>query len=129
VLTPALPDSSDPPPGDHTVTDQTLVVLCACPNDDTARRIAETLVDEHLAACVNRMAGVRSTYRWQGRLEDEPEVLLLIKTVRRRFEALELRLKALHPYDLPEIIALPVIAGSADFLAWVANETNGSSPR
>lgn len=102
--------------------EETLVVLCTCPNEETARRIAETLVQEHLAACVNRMAGVRSTYRWQDRIEDEPEVLLLVKTVRRRFEALELRLKALHPYDLPEIIALPVSAGSVQYLTWVATE-------
>jgi periplasmic divalent cation tolerance protein len=102
--------------------EETLVVLCACPDEETARRIAEALVTEHLAACVNRMGGVRSTYRWQGRVEDEPEVLLLIKTVRHRFEALELRLKALHPYDLPEIIALPVTTGSAAYLNWVATE-------
>jgi periplasmic divalent cation tolerance protein len=112
VQTNAVPETAE----------ETLVVLCACPNEETARGIAETLVQEHLAACVNRMAGVRSTYRWQGRIEDEPEVLLLIKTVRRRFEALELRLKALHPYDLPEIIALPVTAGSAQYLTWVATE-------
>jgi periplasmic divalent cation tolerance protein len=102
--------------------EETLVVLCACPDEETAKRIAEALVGEHLAACVNRMAGVRSTYRWQDRVQDEPEVLLLIKTVRRRFEALELRLKALHPYDLPEIIALPATAGSAEYLAWIATE-------
>jgi periplasmic divalent cation tolerance protein len=102
--------------------DETLVVLCACPDDATARRIAEALVSEHLAACVNRMAGVQSTYRWQGQVRDEPEVLLLIKTLRRRFEALELRLKALHPYDVPEIIALPVTTGSVEYLAWIATE-------
>jgi periplasmic divalent cation tolerance protein len=98
--------------------DTPLVVLCTCPNEDTAKTIAEALVTEHLAACVNRMPGVRSTYRWQGRVEDEPEVLLLIKTVGRRFDALELRLKALHPYEVPEIIALPVVAGSAQYLSW-----------
>ena len=102
--------------------DEVWVVLCTCPNEETAQRIAEALVTEHLAACVNRMPGVRSTYRWQGRLEDEPEVLLLIKTVRRRFEALELRLRALHPYDLPEIIALPAVSGSVPYLNWVATE-------
>jgi periplasmic divalent cation tolerance protein len=96
--------------------------MCTCPDEETAKRIAGALVTEHLAACVNRMAGVRSTYRWQGQVQDEPEVLLLIKTVRRRFEALELRLKALHPYDLPEIIALPATAGSAEYLAWVGTE-------
>lgn len=105
----------------------TLVVLCTCPDEETGRRIAAALVEEHLAACVNRMPGVRSTYRWQGQTADEPEVLLVIKTVTSRYAALELRLKALHPYNVPEIIALPVVAGSAQYLAWVAAETGQSS--
>jgi periplasmic divalent cation tolerance protein len=104
-----------------------LVVLCTCPDEDTGRRIAATLVEEHLAACVNRMPGVRSTYRWQGQVQDEPEVLLIIKTVTSRYAELELRLKALHPYDVPEIIALPVVTGSAHYLAWIAAETGHSA--
>ena len=104
-----------------------LVVLCTCPDEDTGRRIAEALVREHLAACVNRMPGVRSTYRWQGQVMDEPEVLLIIKTVKSRYDALEVRLKALHPYEVPEIIAIPVVAGSAQYLTWVAAETGQSS--
>jgi periplasmic divalent cation tolerance protein len=101
---------------------KTLVVLCTCPDEATASRIAEALVSERLAACVNRVPGIRSTYRWEGRVQDEPEVLLLIKTVADRYPALELRLKALHPYDVPEIIAVPVAAGSASYLAWIASE-------
>jgi periplasmic divalent cation tolerance protein len=104
-----------------------LVVLCTCPDEDTGRRIAEALVGEHLAACVNRMPGVRSTYRWQEQVMDEPEVLLIIKTVKSRYDALEVRLKALHPYEVPEIIAIPVVAGSAQYLTWVAAETGQSS--
>ena len=100
-----------------------LVVLCACPDEATAERIAREVVSAGLAACVNRFDGVRSTYRWKGTLQDEPEVLLVIKTVKARYEALEMRLKALHPYELPEIIAVPIVAGSAGYLAWVAAET------
>lgn len=99
-----------------------LVVLCACPDDQTADRIARELVSSNLAACVSR-GSFRSTYRWKGVLHDEPEVLLIIKTVRSRYEELEMRLKALHPYEVAEIIALPIAAGSERYLAWVAEET------
>ena len=69
---------------------------------------------------VNRLAALRSTYEWQGRIEDEPEVLLLIKTLGPRLGEVEMRIKALHPYEVPEIIALPIEAGSASYLAWLA---------
>lgn len=104
-----------------------LFVLSTCPDEATATRISEALVSERLAACVNRIPGLRSMYRWQGQVQDEPEVLLLIKTTRDRFNALEVRLKALHPYEVPEIIALPVVAGSAEYLAWVSRETRAPS--
>jgi periplasmic divalent cation tolerance protein len=100
-----------------------LVVLCTCPDEPTAQRIAREVVSLGLAACVNRLEGVRSTYRWKGALQDEPEVLLVIKTVQGRYEALEMRLKALHPYEVPEIIAVPILAGSEGYLAWIAAET------
>jgi periplasmic divalent cation tolerance protein len=103
-------------------TSDALVVLCTCPDESVALRIAESLVTERLAACVNRLPGIRSTYRWQDRIQDEPEVLLIIKTLADRYPALELRLKALHPYEVPEIIAVPVVAGSAAYLAWIASE-------
>lgn len=99
-----------------------LVVLCTCPDDPSADRIARELVSGRLAACVSRGA-FRSTYRWRGALRDEPEVLLIIKTVRSRYPELEMRLKALHPYEVPEIIALPIAAGSEPYLAWIAEET------
>lgn len=102
---------------------EALVVLCACPDESVADRIARDVVNARLAACVNRLPGVRSIYRWKGVLQDEPEVLLAIKTVRSRYEELEMRLKALHPYEVPEIIALPVLAGAAPYLAWLAAET------
>jgi periplasmic divalent cation tolerance protein len=102
-----------------------LVVLCTCPDDGTAERIARELVTGGLAACVSRNP-VRSTYRWEGALRDEAEVLLVAKTTRERYEALERRLAALHPYEVPEIIALPVLAGSASYLAWL---TEAARPR
>jgi periplasmic divalent cation tolerance protein len=95
------------------------VVLTTCPDDAAAARIARDLVQSGLAACVNRLGTLHSTYRWQGAIHDEPEVLLVIKTLRIRYSELEMRLKSLHPYDLPEIIALPVTGGSAEYLAWL----------
>ena len=98
-----------------------IVVLTTCPDEASAARIAGELLESRLAACVSRQP-VRSTYRWQGRIEDEPEVLLVIKTLSSRFADLEMRLKSLHPYDVPEIIALPVAAGSAAYLSWLSAE-------
>jgi len=96
-----------------------ILVLTACPDEATASEIARDLVETGMAACVSRVSGVHSTYRWEGRLQDEPEVLLIIKTLATRFEALEMRLKSLHPYEVPEIIALPVESGSSEYLAWL----------
>jgi periplasmic divalent cation tolerance protein len=102
---------------------QAIVVLCACPDASVAERLARALVEERLAACVNRLDGVHSTYVWEDAVHDEPEVLLLIKTSAARLESVELRIKALHPYELPEIIALPIVGGSTAYLEWV---TRGS---
>jgi periplasmic divalent cation tolerance protein len=98
---------------------QPLVVLTTCPDQGVAARIARDLVESGLAACVSRVGPVHSTYRWQGAIQDEPEVLLVIKTVGARYSELEMRLKSLHPYEVPEIIGLPVTRGSADYLAWL----------
>jgi periplasmic divalent cation tolerance protein len=96
-----------------------IVVLTTCPNEPAAARIARDLVESGLAACATRVGPVHSTYRWQGAIQDEPEVLLVIKTLSTRYSELEMRLKSLHPYEVPEIIALPVTAGSADYLSWL----------
>ena len=96
-----------------------LLCLCTCPDDATAQTLAETLVNERLAACVNRLPGVLSTYRWQGAVHADGETLLLIKTMDARFEALKARLLELHPHDLPELIALPIERGHAAYLDWV----------
>lgn len=99
-----------------------LVVLVTAPDADTAARIARTVVEERLAACGNIVPGLRSIYRWQGAVQDEPEVLLVLKTRRDAMEALRARVVALHPYEVPEVIALPVEAGHAPYLAWVAGQ-------
>jgi periplasmic divalent cation tolerance protein len=101
------------------MTSDAILVLTACPDEATATRIARDLVESGLAACVSRVPGVHSTYRWEGRVQDEPEVLLVIKTLAGRLETLEMRLKSLHPYEVPEIIALPVVSGSAEYLSWL----------
>lgn len=100
-----------------------LVVLVTAPAADDAARIARTLVEERLAACGNVVPGLRSIYRWQGAVQEDVEALLVLKTTRDRFEALRARVVALHPYEVPEVIALPVEAGSAPYLAWIASET------
>jgi periplasmic divalent cation tolerance protein len=89
--------------------------------------IARVVVTEGLAACVNRVAAVQSIYVWDGQLCEGFEQLLLIKTTPERYDALEMRLKALHPYEIPEIIAIPVVAGSDPYLTWLATATHPSS--
>jgi periplasmic divalent cation tolerance protein len=97
-----------------------LVVLCTAPDPDRAGALARTLVEERLAACVNIIGPVRSIYSWQGQLCDEAEVLCVIKTDGEHFEALRTRLVALHPYEVPEVIALPVEKGHPPYLEWLA---------
>jgi periplasmic divalent cation tolerance protein len=103
------------------------VALSSAPDAETGARIARALVEERLAACVSLVPAVRSIYRWQGAVEDDTEVLLVIKTHAERIEALASRLRALHPYELPELLALPVAAGLGPYLDWVAAEA-GVSP-
>jgi periplasmic divalent cation tolerance protein len=105
------------------MTTTVLIAFCTCPNEEVAARIAETLVAERLAACVNQVPGVRSTYLWQGEIVHDGETLLLIKTTDARFEALAARLRELHPYELPEIVATPVSRGLAEYLKWVSTCT------
>jgi periplasmic divalent cation tolerance protein len=105
-----------------------LLVMTTLPDAPTAERIAAELVTARLAACVNVLAPVRSVYRWKGAVETADEVPLLIKTTRERYSAVETALRAAHPYELPEIVALPVAAGLAPYLAWVAGETQPEGP-
>ncbi|MGH8175576.1 MAG: divalent-cation tolerance protein CutA [Steroidobacter sp.] len=101
------------------MSDSVLIALSTCPDEATAARIAEALVMEGLASCVNRIAGVRSTYFWDGRLQDECEFLLIIKTTTGRLPDLESRLKTLHPYEVPELVAMQVVGGNERYLDWV----------
>jgi periplasmic divalent cation tolerance protein len=96
-----------------------IVIFCTVPDRESGGRIGHALVEERLAACVNLVPGLTSIYRWQGAVQQETECLLLIKTTAARFAALAERLKALHPYDVPEIIALPVTNGLPAYLNWI----------
>jgi periplasmic divalent cation tolerance protein len=100
-----------------------VVVLVTAPSDDEARRIGRTLVDERLAACVNVVGPVRSIYRWDGAVQEGTEHLMIVKARRADVETLAARVCALHPYDLPEVIALDVVAGSAPYLDWLRSST------
>ena len=100
-----------------------IACLCTCPDADTARRLAGALVGERLAACVNLLPGVRSVYRWQGEVHEDQEVLLVVKTTRARLDALTERIRPLHPYELPEVVAVDIAGGLPAYLAWIAEET------
>ena len=98
------------------------VVLVTAPDAEAGGRLARTLVEEHLAACANLVPGVRSIYRWEGRVQEDAEVLLVIKTTAGREVALCERVSSLHPYDLPEVLALPAVGGSDAYHDWVRCE-------
>ena len=108
-----------------------ILVYCTVPDDDSAARLAEALVEEHLAACVSRIGALASTYRWQGEIRTEQEILLLIKTTAQRFPALEALTLQLHPYDVPELIAVPIEHGHQPYLDWIGANTqqNDSSDK
>jgi periplasmic divalent cation tolerance protein len=96
-----------------------IVVFMTAVNGEEAARLADMLVGSHLAACVQILPEMESVYRWQGKIERQSEVLLLAKTTKGKFEELEREVRALHSYDTPEIIAVPVVAGSAPYLQWL----------
>ena len=102
---------------------EALICYCTCPDAATAGRIATALVDERLAACVNMLPGVRSVYRWQGQVEAADEVLLLVKTTAEAYPALQDRVRALHPHELPELLAVEPAFGLPGYLSWVTDET------
>jgi periplasmic divalent cation tolerance protein len=102
---------------------ETLLVLTNMPDRQSAERLARTLVECRLAACVNILAPCGSVYRWKGAVETADEHPMLIKTTRDRYAALEARIRSGHPYELPEIIAVPLAAGLPEYLQWVEAET------
>uniref|UniRef100_A0A832A6X6 Divalent-cation tolerance protein CutA n=1 Tax=Desulfacinum infernum TaxID=35837 RepID=A0A832A6X6_9BACT len=105
-----------------------LITFITVGNPDQAYRIAKAVVEENLAACVNIIPAVRSLYRWKGEICDDSECLLLVKTTSHVFPLLEARVKALHSYEVPEIIAVPVACGFRPYLDWVAENTHTQKP-
>jgi periplasmic divalent cation tolerance protein len=105
-------------------TKQALVVLCTCADAENAAQLAKGIVGTGLAACVNVLSEIRSIYRWRGKVQDEAETLMIIKTTRARYADLEAWLRDNHPYDVPEVLALPVVAGSEPYIAWLTAETS-----
>ncbi|NBS63924.1 MAG: divalent-cation tolerance protein CutA [Betaproteobacteria bacterium] len=117
-----------PTPVEIEPPDSVVLAISNAPDADTAQTIARALVTERLAACVNVLAPCVSIYRWQGEIEEASEVPMLIKTTRRRWVALEARLRELHPYEVPELIALSPAAVSPAYASWVLAQTR-RSPR
>src|SRR6266567_5941598 len=103
-----------------------IVVFSACSTLDEARRIARKLIEERLAACVNLAQGVRSLYRWKGEIEETDEYLLVIKSSRDLFDRLRLELEKAHTYEVPEVVAMPVVDGAPNYLHWLDGELNKS---
>ena len=103
--------------------DSILVVLCTCPDENVAKDLAAGLVENKLAACVNILPQIRSIYRWQGRVHDDAECLMVIKVAAKGYMELEKWVADHHPYDVPEVIALPVEKGLPAYLDWVIRET------
>ena len=102
-----------------------VVVLVTCGSGKEAKRIAQALVEGRLAACVNISSPLRSVYRWRGEVRDEPEVLLIIKTVRGLFDAVRRAVEKLHSYQVPEVICLPIIDGAPNYLNWLGGAVSG----
>lgn len=100
-----------------------IIVFITAPNEDEAAGIARSLVEARLAACVNIVKNVRSIYTWQGNIEDASEILMIAKTQNNLFDALSAKVRELHSYDVPEIIAIPITGGSEDYLQWLRAST------
>lgn len=103
-----------------------IVVFSACSTEEEARRIARKLVEERLAACVSVKTGVRSFYRWKGAIEEADECLLMIKSSRDLFDRLRAELEKAHTYEVPEVVALPVVEGSPNYLNWLETELDAT---
>jgi periplasmic divalent cation tolerance protein len=100
-----------------------LIVLITAPREDEAAKIARALVESRLAGCVNIIKNIRSIYSWEGKIEDEKEVLMIAKTRKKLFKALSKKVRELHSYTVPEIIAIPIVEGSPDYLKWLKEVT------
>ncbi len=98
---------------------QTIITLCTCPDKQSAEKVARLLVEEKLAACVNILPNIRSIYSWQGQIESAEEQLLIIKSPQAGYQAIETAILSLHPYELPEIIAVPIERGLPEYINWI----------
>jgi len=101
-----------------------IIVFVTCGSEEEAYRISKTLVEEYLAACVNILSPIRSIYRWEGKVWDEKEWLLVIKTQKKHFEEMEKRIKSLHSYSVPEMVGLPIEKGYGPYLDWLLENTS-----
>lgn len=100
-----------------------IVIYCTCPNIETAEKISRLLINQHMAACVNQLPGITSIYEWEGKIQRDQEVLLLIKTTEERFDAIRQLVIEEHPYELPELIAVPISQGLPDYIEWITQCT------
>ena len=116
-------EASKRPPDEAGGMEEALVILCTCPDMQVAENLAGGLVENGLAACVNIFPQIRSIYRWQDELHNDPETLMIVKTSKAGYSPLEEWLLANHPYDVPEVLALRVEAGSREYLAWIGIQT------
>lgn len=107
------------------MTIEHIVVFVTAPDEDTAAGIAKTLVGEGLAACASIVRNIRSIYRWQGKMEDKSEVLMIAKTSREKFDALAEKVGDMHPYDVPEIVSVPITQGSDPYIKWLSDAVSG----
>ena len=107
----------------ETLKNETLLILNTCPDRESAERMAELLVSEKLAACVNLIDNITSVYRWQDGIERDSETLLLIKSKQEHYPSIEATIQQHHPYEVPEVIALPLESGAPSYLEWVAQST------
>ena len=105
------------------INSEEIIVFVTAPNEDEAAKIARSLVESRLAACVNIVRNIRSIYTWQGKVEDDSEVLMIVKTVKTRFDSLASGIRELHSYEVPEIIAIPIEKGSKEYLDWIKDST------
>jgi periplasmic divalent cation tolerance protein len=96
-----------------------VIIYCTCPDIETAANISRLLISQHMAACVNQVQGITSIYEWEGKIEENKEVLLLIKSTEERFDLIQQLILEEHPYELPELIAVPVSKGLPDYLDWI----------
>jgi periplasmic divalent cation tolerance protein len=98
---------------------EVLIAFCTFPNAEVAEKVANTVVEQHLAACANILPGIRSVYRWEGKVESADEVLVLFKLAAPRYAEFESKIRSVHPYEVPEIIAVPIKNGLPTYLEWV----------